>query len=748
MSELLAPAGNIDAFYAAISNGADAIYVGLNSFSARAYANNFDIDTLKLITEYAHLRNVKVFVAMNTILFEHELNMAFKTVDLLASINIDAIIVQDLALLNYITSHYNTIEAHISTQVGIDDLDGIKLVKSLGAKRVVLAREVNVEKIKEFKKNCKIQLETFIHGALCVSYSGNCFMSGLLGMRSGNRGRCVGCCRKIYTLNNKTTNKTYPASYLFSMKDLNVSNDINKLKMVDSFKIEGRMKEPSYVAGIVRYYRDILDGNKTNTEHIYKNFQRTFTKGYILGEDPKDIVNSLKPNNYGYLIGKVIRVAGKKVTIKLNKPVCQNDQIRIETNKVGEEVSFPLVKIYDQQGRLINESDNIINIEIKEKVEVGNLVYKTKDIKYLNEINKTYPKEFKRLPIDIIVQGSVGKPLILYIKYETYSIKVESNYIIEPAKSKGITDENFKDLLSKLNDTPYYLDNIFIDFESNAFVPLKIISSLKRDAINKLNNERLKFSFVKKDSKKLIVPSYDKPYPTISVQVSNDEQYDACLKMGITDIYYDNIVPRNNVNYRDLYGNLLVGGLNGVYHYKDTNTITTDYSLNVVNSKSVALLHSLGVDKVTLSYEINKDSINDLVDNYLKEFDTYPNIEVIAYGRLNLMVTKYCPLRKLNMCGDCKKNQYTIKDDIAEFPIKFNNDCTITILNSKTLNLVDDLHLINGISSYRLVFTDESKDQVINIIKQFQYKLNNINSVTKFFDNQKDTRGHFNKEIQ
>ena len=748
MSELLAPAGNIDAFYAAISNGADAIYVGLNSFSARAYANNFDIDELKLITDYAHLRNVKIFVAMNTILLEHELKMAFKTVDELARINVDAIIVQDLALLNYITSNYGSIEAHISTQVGIDDIEGIKFVKSLGAKRVVLAREVNLEKIKEFKKQCKIQLETFIHGALCVSYSGNCFMSGLLGMRSGNRGRCVGCCRKQYTLENKTTKQKYPTSYLFSMKDLNVSTDINKLKMIDSFKIEGRMKEPSYVAGIVRYYRDILDGKQSNSDHIYKNFQRTFTKGYILGEDPKNIVNEIKPNNFGFLIGKVIRVNGRKVTIKLNKPVYQNDQIRIETNVIGEEVSIPLVKMYDQSGKLINESNTIICIEIKEKVEIGNLVYKTKDVKYLDEINKSYPKEFKHFPIDIIVQGIIGKPLKLYVKYETFSVSVESDYIIEQAKSQGISDDNFKNLLSKLNDTPYYLDNIFIDFDKNGFVPLKVISNLKRAAIDKLNEERLKFDIVKRNNNRINPPSFELESPTLSVQVSNDEQYDIVSKLGITYIYYDNFVPRNNVTYRDLYGNLLVGGLNGLQHYKDTNQITTDYSLNVVNSKSVALLHTIGANKVTLSYEMSKDNINDLVDNYLKEYNTYPNLELIAYGRQNLMVTKYCPLRKLNMCGDCKKHNYTLKDEIAEFPLKFNNDCTITILNSKTLNLVDDLHLINGISSYRLVFTTETKEEILDIIQKFQRKLTHLNSVTKYFNSAKDTRGHFNREIQ
>ncbi len=747
MRELLAPSGNLDAFYAAVSNGADAVYVGLNSFSARAYAANFDFETLKELVNYAHLRYVKVYVAMNTILFDHELSAAKLAVDNLASIGVDAIIVQDLALLHYITENYASIEAHISTQVGIDDIDGVKLVKSLGAKRVVLARETDIEKIREIKKNCKMELETFIHGALCVSYSGNCFMSGLLGMRSGNRGRCVGCCRKLYTLNDLTNHIKYKPSYLLSMKDLNVSDNIQKLKMIDSYKIEGRMKEASYVAGIVKYYRDLLDQKSPNKDHLYKNFQRTFTKGYIFGEDPKDITNTIKPNNFGYLIGKVTKLNGKRVTIKLHQEVSQNDQIRIETNKIGEEVSIPLVKIYDNAGKLINESDTIINIDIKEKVSVGDLVYKTKDVKYLNELSKSYPKEYKRLPIDMIVHGNIGSPLKLYIKYDVYSVCAVSDYIIEPAKSKGISDENFKELLSKLNDTPYVLDNIFIDFDKNAFVPLKVISSLKRDAVLLLNQERLKFEVVKRRERKINVPFFDKPLPTLSVQVSNEEQYDACLKLGIKDIYFDNIVPRNNVTYRELYGDLLVGGLNGLHHYKDTNNITTDYSLNVVNHEAVALLHSLGANKVTLSYEINEEGINNIVDNYLHTYNTYPNLEIIAYGRLNLMVTKYCPLRKMNLCGSCKKNKYSISDEIAEFPIKFNDDCTITILNSKRLNLVDDIEKLHDISSYRLIFTDESVDEMKTIIRQFQEKMNTPSSY-RYFNSTLDTRGHFNKEIQ
>mgnify|MGYP003292090722 CR=1 FL=1 len=226
---------------------------------------------------------------------------------------------------------------------------------------------------------------------------------------------------------------------------------------------------------------------------------------------------------------------------------------------------------------------------------------------------------------------------------------------------------------------------------------------------------------------------------------SLDTLYD--LSDALNCSIYD-LLPRNNVSYRNMYGNLLVGGVNGIQHYKDTNTITTDYSLNVVNSRSVAILHSLGVDTVTLSYEVSKNNIQEIVNNYLNNYQTYPQLELIAYGRLNLMVTKYCPLRKLNMCGNCKKNQYVLNDDIASFPLKFNDDCTITILNSKTLNLIDDLAELKGIASLRLVFTTESVDEVRRVIRMYQDKLNNLNSNTRYFNSNTDTRGHFNREIQ
>ena len=189
MSELLAPAGNMEALIAAVSNGADAIYLGMNRFGARAYANNFSFDELKEALRYCHLRGVKIYVTMNTIVFDSELKDAYSQIDELYKIGVDGLIIQDLAIFSYVVENYPLLEAHTSTQMGIDDIEGTLLLKEMGAKRIVLSREVSIEKIKEIKKMTKIPLEVFVHGALCVSYSGGCYMSGLIGYRSGNRGR-------------------------------------------------------------------------------------------------------------------------------------------------------------------------------------------------------------------------------------------------------------------------------------------------------------------------------------------------------------------------------------------------------------------------------------------------------------------------------------------------------------------------------------------------------------------------------
>ncbi|MFI3329929.1 MAG: U32 family peptidase [bacterium] len=738
--ELLAPAGNYECLEIAIKNGCDAVYLGLNEFGARAYAKNFSIDDLRKAIKFAHLRNVKIYITMNTIIFDEEIQTACNLIDELAVIGVDGIIIQDITLINYIKTKYTKLEAHASTQTGIDSLNAVLFFNDLKTNRVVVAREMQLNEILEVKKSVNMEIEVFVHGALCVSYSGNCLMSGLIGYRSGNRGRCVGSCRKTFTLFDSKDNVYLKDLYLLSMKDLNAIDQIKDFKGIDSLKIEGRMKEATYVANVVKSYREVIDGTSTSKEANYnlsKTFNRTFTKGYLLNEDRKDVININRPNHHGYEIGKVIGKKNNRYTLKLSDTLNQNDQIRIN------EISIPIVKMYDNKGNYIKSSNDICYIDFSEKCDLNDIVYKTNDVKFNDELNKTINTEYRRFDIDMYVTLQIDKPIELSVSYKDIFITVNSDVNYEKALKSPVSIDSIKTSLSKLNDTIYNLDNIEIAYVEG-FISLKSLNELRRKAIALLDEKRLEFTEVIKDVALLDVPKFNNDAPKLSVYASTQAQYDAAISMGIKEIYFDNIARRNKTSFPDK-DKVLVGGYNGLNYYRNKAVITSDFSLNVCNHEAVAILHNYGVNKITLSYELNKKQINDLVVNYFNKYNTYPNLELIVYGRADLMFTNYCPLKQANLCGKCKKETFYLKDEFGTFPIITHNDCTTTILNGKFLNLIDNLNEINNVNYYRLQLTTESFDETIDIITKYQNKLNNDN--TKYFNPQTDTRGHFKKEI-
>lgn len=747
MSELLAPAGSFEALTAAISNGADAIYLGLNRFGARAYANNFDLEELKKAVIYAHLRNVKIYVTMNTIVFDNELNDAFTQINDIYNAGVDGIIVQDLAIFDHIVKNYPLMEAHCSTQMGIDDLEGTLLFKELGAKRVVLSREVPINTLKNIKKDAKIPIEIFVHGALCVSYSGNCLMSGLIGYRSGNRGRCVGSCRKPYSLINTTKNEALSNSYILSMKDLNAINNIDDLKFADSLKIEGRMKEPVYVANVINSYRKALDGNASNADksNLNKTFNRTYTKGYIFNEDKKNITNIEKPNNYGYEIGYISKKTKGGYEITLKDELNQGDIIRINHN--NEDINLSVTKLYDQNDNFITSSKKICYIKIKEQLSINDIVYKTKDIKFNDLLESSYPREYRRFPINLYVYGDVDSTLTITAECEDKTVTIESDFILEKALNKPTLKEQFCKQFDRLNETVYSLNEVEYYVE-NVFIPAGKINDLRRSLIEKLNKERLgkrKEITIKSQILDKINLEYDSL--GLAVYCNTLDQYNAAKELGVEKIYYkDNVIRRNQNEYKDKKGELLIGGYGGIYKYKNTNPFITDFSLNVVNYKSVYMLHKLGAKRVCLSHEINANQIKDLINDFKANTGILPNLEMIVYGKADMMFTKYCPLKVFNQCGKCKNNNYILKDEYGYFPIISHEDCTTTIVNGKNLNLIDDLENIKNINTFRVQLTTETYEESLEIINKFKNKLKDMKP-TNLFNKDTDTRGHFNKEI-
>ncbi|MBR5229525.1 MAG: U32 family peptidase [Firmicutes bacterium] len=754
MTELLAPAGNMEALKAAVSNGCDAVYLGMQKFGARAYSENFDYELLQEAVNYAHLRDVKIFVTMNTIVFEAELEDMKEQLHKLNEIGVDGVIVQDLAAFDYGVQNFTDMEIHCSTQMGIDDAEGTLFFKEMGADRVVLAREVSMEKVKEIKKIAQIPLEIFVHGALCVSYSGNCLMSGLIGYRSGNRGRCVGSCRKLYELINSSTGQVLDKNYILSTKDLNTIDHIEELKAADSLKIEGRMKEPAYVANVVARYRAALDGTAEpeHKEGLTKTFNRTYTEGYIFGEDHGNITNVARPNNFGFEIGRITGQYKGMYEITLTKVLNQNDIIRIDHG--GEDVNLSVVKLYDRDGNLTNKADKVCYIKIKENLAKGDIVYKTKDYLYYKDLEETLDREFRRFDITMKVYGYPGAKLIVDAEGLGHQVTYESEELLEEAKSNPTDYQQVLKQMSKLGDSIFALKSLEFE-EYNAFIPVKMLNNARRQVVEKLYEARLAAKLKgtrRPDVKKPI--SFHQTEPYITASVTTKDQYEACRKAGIKEIYFDNIVRRNQNTYEDREGKLLIGGYGGLYRYGKTNPFVADYSFNVVNSVSCYELHRMGAERVTLSYELNKAQIADMIKAYCEANGGYPALEMIVYGRAPLLVTKYCPLKKMGLCGTCKNTRYEIRDEYGSFPLKPDPDlardnCLMTILNGKMLNLMDEMPAlaeIEGIHAFRLNFTTETAGETAKIVELAQKKL--AGTLEKpLFNQETDTRGHFNKEI-
>ena len=340
--ELLAPAGSYEALQAAVQNGANAIYLGGNDFSARAFATNFNRDELKQAVIYSHLRNVKIYVTVNTLYEDNQFENLKDYLLFLASINVDALIIQDLGLMAYVKKYFPNFEIHMSTQTSIYSLSAVKYFERLGVDRIVLARENSLEEIKNICNNSKLDIEVFVHGALCMSYSGQCLMSSMIAKRSGNKGACGQPCRLAYKLQKDGKNLDQVPSYLLSPKDLCTIENVGALieAGITSFKIEGRMKRPEYVAIIVKQYREAIDAyfQKQNSKNYSKQikemkqmFNRGFTGGYLLQD--KDLMADDYPGNRGIKLGSVLDYDKKRkvVKIKLIDKIKQGDRISFKS---------------------------------------------------------------------------------------------------------------------------------------------------------------------------------------------------------------------------------------------------------------------------------------------------------------------------------------------------------------------------------------------------------------------------------
>lgn len=703
--ELLSPAGNMECLYAAINAGADAIYLGGKVFGARSFAGNFSNEELVEAIKYAHIYGVKIYVTVNTVVYEEEVDTFLKYVDFLHKNNVDALIIQDLGMMDLLRKTYPNLELHASTQMNVHNVEGVKFLSDLGLKRVVLARETNIEKIREIKNSVNCELEVFAHGALCLSYSGQCLMSSLIGGRSGNRGTCSQCCRMPYSLINGF-NELNKDKYLLSTKDLNTLEHLSELieSGVDSLKIEGRMKRPEYVYLITKIYRNAIDnyfaGKKLFTEkdiiEMKKMFNREFTKGFLFNEDNDNFTNPFRPNHIGVKIGNVI----SKNRIKLTADIIQGDGIRIIGSK---DTGLILNKIYKNK-KLVNKAfkGDIIDVEFKENVSDGDVVL-TSSKEQLDRIDKELSINKKiKVDIDIVNVGNNIKVTLTDYKNIVY---LEKN-IVEKALKGGTSHNRIIEQLTKFGNTPFQVNKVTSSLENNIFISIKELNDLRREIVGSLIDKRCyKIDYVKKDYM-INLPDF-KCENVYSVLLENSKDYSLIKDLNVDTIYSEDFIddiryvkrlPRVNFDLFDESGKLLVGDIGSLAKYKD---YITDFNFNITNSYAVAFMHSIGALKVTLSYELKPFQIKKIIDKYHERYNKHPNIEVIISSTPEVMISKY------NMLRQYKINNAYLKDSFNnKFKVKYNNNL-MTIYNFKKIVLDDD-YFSMGINSLRIHLEDNT----------------------------------------
>ncbi len=549
--ELLSPAGDLECLKMAVKCGCDAVYISGKEFGARAYAKNFTLEEIKEATKYCHLYDVKIYVTVNTLIEEEKQEEVLEYIEKLHNYGVDALIMQDLGLISITHQKFPNLEIHASTQTHNTNNESLKFLKNLGCKRAVLAREMNTQDIK--KINTDIELEVFIHGALCVCYSGCCLMSSRMFGRSGNKGECAGPCRFSYDLYIDNKKQLQKDSYLLSTKELCLNKKIEKLiKLgINSLKIEGRMKSKYYVGYVTKFYRNLIDKyynqeKLTYKEEEYKNllklYNREFTTGYLNNEE--NIINNKTCNHQGYPLGKVLST-GNKIKIKLSDDITQGDGIRFSNGK-GMICNY----IYNEKGLLINSAkkNNIIYLDNKIGIKENYTVNKTLDKQLEKEIENI---KDKKIQIDFKVQAHKNKNLTITIINKNIEI-TKSLGKVTKAINTPVTKQDITEKLSKLGTTPFKLNKIYFDIEKDIFIQIKNINILKRELVEALINQKTqtKQNIIKKDIE--LKSNCNKITNEISFLVRNETQLKTLLNHNIS-IYVEDLNLYNKYKKEKTY---------------------------------------------------------------------------------------------------------------------------------------------------------------------------------------------------
>ena len=700
--ELLSPAGSLDAVRAAVANGADAVYLGASRFNARDEGAQLSLDELEVACQIAHGGGVRVYMTLNTLVKPAELTDCLTYLGECIDRGIDAAIVQDVGLVRLIQRVYPGFEMHGSTQMTVHDTSGARVMQQLGVERVVLARENTLSDIRAIRAAVpELGLETFVHGALCISYSGQCFMSGMISERSANRGSCAQSCRKDYVLTDLDSKAELDRGYLISAKDLGAFDHLGEIAEagIGCLKIEGRKKKPEYVATVTRGYREFLDrverGEFTpptfeETRPLVQIFSRGFTGGMYGGREGRDYITRTQPDNHGFELGVVLGTEDGELIVEVNAPITVGDGLGFEPPEGGhaESTGFAVSEV-----RIIRQRDGIWRLAIKgrSRVPSGWKVFRTSDVQLLAKARASFAAlatagSLRHVRLDVRVFGAAGGPLKAVFIADGEESTQQSDAALVPASKRTLDETQLREQLGRLGDTPFVLGDVDCSgLADGLFLPISALNHLRQGATEDLvqrrdwahsavvaeRGERIAQAIVYEPP----VVSTDAPF-ALSAEVFDLDDARRAAGAGATEIVLDPFLrhpapSRAKVKAlaEDLAGQgitlrlrtpsivrpedrkdiekwlelglpLLSGHLGLVAELGGGGRdVIADYSVNCFNQHTAREYFALGARRITASIELTTDEIVQLVAPW-----GGAGFDVLLYGRPEGMTLEHCVL--------------------------------------------------------------------------------------------------------
>lgn len=686
--ELLAPAGSYEAFLAAVENDCDAVYLGGRLLNARLFAGNFDEYELQNALDYAHTRGVKIYLTLNTLVLDSEMQEAIEYTAKVFKMGVDAFIIQDLGLASNLKKAIPNIKIHASTQMTTYNSEGVAELEKMGFSRVVLARELALSEIKQICQATQTEIEVFVHGALCISYSGQCLMSSIIGGRSGNRGKCAQPCRLPYSI--QKDNKKVKSGYLLSSKDICFIENLPDLidAGVSSIKIEGRMKSPEYVASVVRIYRKYLDEieaqqnyknainvSKEDMQKLLQSFNRGgFSKGYLLGKTGPNMMAYEKPKNWGTFLGNVLEQDKhtNSIKIRLDNSLGNGDGIEIWSNKIFDNSPGGIITKIVKDGKLVKRAyagDIVWASVIKGEVKKGSKVYKTSDKELLEQVALSFAKQTRKTDITASFTLKIGELPVLCLKDDSgNTVSVSGNLFPEKAVNKPLTQERISEQLKKMGSTPFNIVQLSLEIDQNVVIPISELNNIRREAAEQLEN-------------KIILSGRNK------IDTANDSV--------INSIDY---LPKDLLELKNINKHKKVK-LSVMLYSFDTNVIN-----NVINID----LSKLNADRLYIPFNnILNEKVKDLIKSYREKGNAneiYAYIPAIIKGKYSDIIKRNLSEISKLVDGFLVGNIGTtkiIKDKLGE-NVNIIADYSFNILNSFSMNFLKESGYKGAMLSYEM----------------------------------------------